>query len=198
MFKYSIESLDPKSEIIVTKVKQLFKKIRYGLRDPKTNRPWRDTHKSTTEQDYFDNWKLATGEQTIKCGYGICYDLVQLSIEQLKDSNIQYNVYFAYCAGTTPGSDNPTHTFLIWKDGEGYWRWLEGAWKPFISNKFSSKNEKELVSWIGTALANASEHDQTINNVKSCWPKIGSTMIEFETQCYHKGKPFCTIEYKGK
>lgn len=166
----------------VEEVQEIFSKIKYGLRDPKTNKPWRDTHDSTTENDYNTQWRLATPEQTIKCGVGNCYDTVAISREYLKKAKkIQTRTFFMV---PTRGKffDEPTHTFLIYWDTDDYWKWLEGSWGPFKHNDWQTKDPKELIKWIGTAMANMEKTEITVYEL-STYPKYGCSMPEFEKEC---------------
>ena len=182
---------DREYEIIKTpieEVKEIFNKIKYGLRDPKTNKPWKDTHSGTRWQDYDSEWRLATPEETIKSGIGNCYDTVAISREYLKKAKgIQFRTFFM--VDKNGGfMDCPTHTFLIYLDTDDQWKWLEGSWGPFKNNDWSSKNPRELVKWIGTAMANMEKTDIQVFELNG-YPKYGCDMTEFETFC-RKGSKF--------
>ena len=168
-------------------IKDIFKNIKYGLRDPSTNRPWKDTHKDTRWQDYDSEWRLATPEQTIAAGIGNCYDTVAISREYLKKTKgIQFRTFFMV---NKDGEfmEDPTHTFLIYWDTDDYWKWLEGSWGPFKNNDWQSKNPKDLIKWIATAMANMEGKDIVVYELSS-YPRYGCDMTEFERFCRQENK----------
>lgn len=158
----------------LSQLKDFMQKVNYGLVDTSVGRLWKDTHKNTTEQDYFDHWRLLSPKEIIKYNHGICYDTTALSKRILDRLGIENKVYFAYCNK----GDGPTHTFITYRNGNN-WKWLEGSWQNFKNNKFSSPDRRELVSWIGKALANASGIQQQILQLNS-YPKPGIKMKEFQ------------------
>ena len=176
---------DREYEVIKTPIddiREIFSKIKYGLRDPETNKPWKDTHKNTRWQDYDSEWRLATPEQTIEAGIGNCYDTVAISREYLKKAKgIQFRTFFMV---DKDGGfmDCPTHTFLIYWDTDDEWKWLEGSWGPFKNNDWHAKNPKDLIKWIGTAMANMEGTGIQVFELSS-YPKFGCDMKEFETFC---------------
>jgi hypothetical protein len=189
MVKFSCEALALKSKdssmyAAVKKIKSIFRKINYGLRDPKTNKPWRDTHKSTTIDDYDEYWRLGTPEQTIKAGIGNCYDTVAISREYLSNLGC-VSVYFMTLADSVFDgkhfTEAPTHTFLIYEH-DGEWKWLEGSWGPFKNNDWHSKSKSDIVKRIATAMANM-EKKQIVVHSLSGYPRYGCDMTEFERFC---------------
>lgn len=171
----------------VSDLKVFFSRCRYGLVDTTTGRPWRETHKTTTKQDYYDNWKLLSANELIKYKCGICYDTVLLTKTVFDRLNIKYKMFYAYCNK----GDGPTHTFIIYQCSDG-WRWLEGSWGPFKENSFVSPNSNTLVSWIGKALANAAGIQQQILELNN-YPKPGVTMKEFQ-QAVLKGSKHALVD----
>lgn len=194
MISYSCEALKDDNVLSsVKKIRAIFAKIKYGLRDPKTNKPWRDTHKSTTYKDYDEYWRLGTPEQTIKAGVGNCYDTVAISREYLSKSGVKFSAYFMTLADSVFDgkhfTEAPTHTFLIY-DHDGEWKWLEGSWSQFKNNDWHSKSKTDIVKWIATAMANM-EKKQIVVYSLSGYPKYGCDMTEFERFC-RKGSKFGT------
>lgn len=186
---------DKEFEVVKTEIetiKDIFKNIRYGLRDPKTNKPWNESHENTRWQDYDSEWRLATPEETIKSGIGNCYDTVAISREYLKKAKgIQFRTFFM--VDKNGGfMDCPTHTFLIYWDTDDQWKWLEGSWGPFKNNDWVSKNPEDLIKWIGTAMANMEKTDIQVFEL-SGYPKYGCDMVEFESFC-RKGSKIMTCK----
>ena len=185
MISYSCEALKDDNVLsTVKKIKNLFSEIKYGLRDPKTNKPWRETHKSTTSKDYDEYWRLATPDQTIKAGIGVCYDTVAISREYLSKSGVKFSAYFMTLSDSALDGEHftaPTHTFLIYEH-EGEWKWLEGSWGPFKNNDWHSKGKSDIVKWIATAMANMEKKSIVVHSL-SGYPKYGCDMTEFETFC---------------
>lgn len=186
MITYSCEALsDDNTLLTVKKIRAIFSKIKYGLRDPETNKPWRDTHKSTTGKDYDEYWRLGTPEQTIKAGIGNCYDTVAISREYLSKSGVKFSAYFMTLADSVFDgkhfTEAPTHTFLIYEH-KGEWKWLDGSWGPFKNNDWHSKSKTDIVKWIATAMANM-EKKQIVVHSLSGYPKYGCDMTEFERFC---------------
>lgn len=171
----------------VSDLKVFFSRCRYGLVDTTTGRLWRETHKTTTKQDYYDHWKLLSADELIKYKCGICYDTVLLTKTVFDRLNIKYKMFYAYCNK----GDGPTHTFIIYQCSDG-WRWLEASWGPFKENSFVSPNSNTLVSWIGKALANAAGIQQQILELNN-YPKPGVTMKDFQ-QAVLKGSKHALID----
>lgn len=158
----------------VSDLKNFFTHCRYGLVDTSTGKLWKETHKNTTKQDYYDHWKLLSPSEVVKHKCGICYDTVLLTKTVFDRLNIKYRTYYAYCTK----DDGPTHTFVIYQDNNE-WKWMEGSWSPFKRNDFVSSSSNTIVSWIGKTLANASGIQQQILELRS-YPKPGVTMKEFQ------------------
>ena len=176
----------PAEEIAV-----IFSKIKYGLRDPKTNKPWRDTHTSTSASDYDNNWKLAKPSETIKAGVGNCYDTVAISKELLTKARVPFKILFLCPQGFN--FDGPTHTTVIYKDElTGSWEWLEGSWKILKTKaetsvtKFRSSSlvsdPKRSAAWFASVMASKEQTPIEIREL-SGYPKYGCSIQEFEEFC---------------
>ena len=182
--------------LIIDRIKKIFSRIVYGLRDPKTNKGWKITHKSTTADDYDLQWRLGTPAQTIESGYGNCYDTVNITYQSLARSSIKFKVFFMFCENGG-FMDSPTHTFALWlNDYTHEWQWLEGSWDPFKNNDWHSSNINEIVKWIGTAMANAEQLDIVVNELQS-YPPDGCDMKTFETMC-RGGKKVLVVQPERK
>ena len=171
----------------IEEIKGIFSRIKYGLRDPKSNKPWRESHPSTRWQDYDSEWRLATPEQTIESGVGNCYDTVAISRDKLSSTDrIQFRTFYM-CIDKDDRMELPTHTFLIYWDTDDYWKWLEGSWGPFKNNDWQTKNPQELIKWIATAMANMEGKDIVVYELSS-YPQYGCDMTEFERFCRQGNK----------
>ena len=178
---FGCDNLAHEKVLEVERLKKTFSMVKYGLRDPKTNKPWRDSHKSTTIDDDFEVWRLATPEETIKAGCGVCYDTVAMSVEALKKTSIKFK-YFFLC-GENYQHDSAAHTAVIYEDpSDKKWKWLEGSWGSFKNNDWSAPSSDKLISWIAKAMANDSE---TVIEVRElhAYPKYGVDMMTFERFC---------------
>lgn len=191
---------DREYEIIKTpieEIKDIFSKIHYGWRNPNTGEA---VHNKEEFQKLGGNvesiWRLGTPEQTIKAEVGNCYDTVAISREYLKRSkNIQFRTFFMV---DKDGGfmDCHTHTFLIYLDTDDEWKWIEGSWGPFKNNDWQAKNPKDLISRIGTAMANIDRKEIQIHEL-SGYPKYGCDMKEFEAFCRKGSKVMTCKPEKG-
>lgn len=184
----------------VEEIKKIFSKIRYGWRNPKTNKPFRTKEEFEGKQPD-DVWRLGTPEQTISAEVGNCYDTVAISREYLKKAKgIRFRTFWMTLTNSKftgeTYTEAPTHTFLIYWDTDDQWKWLEGSWGPFKNNNWNSKNPKDLIKWIGTAMANMEKTDVTVYELNG-YPKYGCDMLEFETFCRKGSKVMTCKPEKG-
>ena len=164
----------------VNDLKAFYKECQYGLIDFSANRPWSETHKNTYESDWEKNWRLLTTEQLLKWKCGICYDTAVMTDYFLKKWHIEHMCFFSNSKRSEGDDydDDPTHTFVIYKDSDGLWKWLEGSWGSFKNNNWAEKSSSELLKHIAVALANSGKTEQHIRKVSS-WPRYGCDMHEF-------------------
>lgn len=184
---FGCDNLSHERDLPIDRIKKIFSQIAYGLRDPKTNLPWRDTHKNTKLTDYDEYWRLGTPNETIRAKIGNCYDTVAISREYLTAGGIKFRTFFMTLADSTFDgkhfTEAPTHTFLIYQSKvDNKWKWLEGSWGPFKHNIWFNNNPSDLIKWIATAMANAEKKDIVVYELKS-YPKYGCNMTEFERFC---------------
>lgn len=87
-----------------------------------------------------ENYIVKTPTQLIKTKSGICYDQVEFERVYFEKHKYQYKTYFAY--EKEPVDDNPTHTFLIFKENDQYF-WFENAWESYrgIHGPFKTYND---------------------------------------------------------
>ena len=174
----------------VADLKEFFSHCKYGIVDTSTGSLRGKTHTHTTEEDYYNHWKLLSPDETIKHKCGVCYDTVLVSKSVFDRLGIKYKLYFAYSNQDEKGNPTYTHTFAIYQDGDT-WRWIEGSWGQFKKNDFSSSNSDELVSRIGKELANAHGVPQQILVLNS-YPRPGVTMKEFHDDVM-RGSKCCSV-----
>lgn len=70
-----------------------------------------------------DDYIVQTPEGLLASMKGVCYDQVELERKVLSD--YEPSTYFSYRG--LPIEDNPTHTFLVYKEDGGYY-WFENSW----------------------------------------------------------------------
>ena len=177
----------------VEDLKEFYKHCSYGLIDFKANKPWKETHKNTTFEDWEKEWRLLSVEQLLKFKCGICYDTAKANDYFLTKWKIDHVNLFAYTKRSAGDDydDDPTHTFTVYKDTDGKWKWLEGSWGPFKNNDWSESSSDALIKNIGKALANNAGVTNLIGVITS-WPKDGVSMNEF----YHALKDQAIKKYK--
>ena len=177
----------------VEDLKQFYKHCSYGLIDFKANKPWKETHKNTTFEDWEKEWRLLSVEQLLKFKCGICYDTAKMNDYFLTKWKIDHVNLFAYTKRSAGDDydDDPTHTFTVYKDTDGKWKWLEGSWGSFKNNDWSESSSDALIKNIGKALANAAGVTNLIGVITS-WPRDGVSMNEF----YHALKDQAIKKYK--
>lgn len=178
---FGCDNLSHEKTLVIDRLKKEFSRLQYGLRDPKTGKPWMDTHNSTTIDDDFEVWRLATPEETISAGCGVCYDTVAMSIAALKKTPIKYKAYFL--CGENYNHDSAAHTTVIYEDPTSKkWMWLEGSWGQFKTNDWKAPSSDALISWIAKAMANSSKTVIEVRELKA-YPKYGCDMMTFEKFC---------------
>ena len=177
----------------VDDLKGFYKHCSYGLIDFKANKPWKETHKNTTFEDWEKEWRLLSVEQLLKFKCGICYDTAKANDYFLTKWKIDHVNLFAYTKRSAGDdyNDDPTHTFTVYKDTDGKWKWLEGSWGSFKNNDWSESSSDALIKNIGKALANEAGVTNLIGVITS-WPKDGVSMNEF----YHALKEQAIKKYK--
>lgn len=93
------------------------------------------------EYDNFEDeeeYMVQTVEELLDSRRGVCYDQVELEREVL--GGYDPETYFSYKA--LPIEDNPTHTFLIYREGDEYF-WFENSWAEYrgIHGPYGSREE---------------------------------------------------------
>jgi len=94
-------------------------------------------------------------QEVLRKKTAVCYDLVELERKIFNELNYEFKTFFAY--EDLPITDNPTHTFLVFKENSKYF-WFESSWHsykgihgPFNSYqdavKYFSKLSKSKLNW---------------------------------------------------
>jgi hypothetical protein len=81
------------------------------------------------DADFNDNWKeeyiLEDKDDLLRTGYGNCWDQVELERAWFRKHNYEYKTIFEMVL-LDYDNNYPSHTFLIYKDGDN-WYWFEHA-----------------------------------------------------------------------
>ncbi len=81
------------------------------------------------DEDFDNSWKeeyiLEDKNDLLRTGYGNCWDQVELERAWFKERNYELKTIFEMVS-LDYDNDYPTHTFLVYKDGD-YWYWFEHA-----------------------------------------------------------------------
>ena len=109
--------------------------------------------------------------QVLKSKLAICYDLVELERQLFVKYNYEVKTIFSY--QNLPIEDNPTHTYLIFKENSKYY-WFEISWQAFksIQGPFNSYldcikfvNSKLKESWNSKTIYNLEYNKFNYNNM---------------------------------
>ena len=156
-------------------LKKILSKIQYGLRNPKTNKK----ELRGTLEDYDRMWRLATSEETISSGVGICWDTVELIRDFLSKHNIEFKMFYSQ----TSTYEDPTHTYVLYKDN-GKWKWIERSWSKYQYNnlEFDSwlDGAKKITKILTKELVN---HHKYSTYLLDKYPKPGCNTKEFIQFC---------------
>lgn len=81
-----------------------------------------------------EKYIIKTPDQLLKSKIGICYDIVELERYYFNKLRFEFKTFF-----THGNHDDPTHTFLIFKDDKSYY-WFESSWESYrgIHGPFSN------------------------------------------------------------
>jgi hypothetical protein len=133
---------------------------------------------------------VKTPEQVLRKKEAVCYDLVELQRKLFNQIGYEFKTFFAY--ENLPITDNPTHTFLVFKENNKYY-WFESSWQsykaihgPFNSYqdtiKYFSKQIKKANKWKNVNIVeynkfnyrnmNLNEFGQYILNKHNIYPII--------------------------
>ena len=169
-----------KSISSVDELSELYNKLKYRVLNKNTNRPYFNTNFDT-----FKNWHLLSPEQIKKHRIGICYDTAAMTDAVLNDLGIEHENYFMHTDSPSWEND-PTHTFNVYKDEDGNWRWLEGSWGPYKDNKLKKKSAKEIVREIVKLHQKYSGKDNIKLHKVDKFPEPGIGMEDFYDEMLKK------------
>lgn len=148
----------------ITTLRAFLSSVKYGFGiDPKDN---------------FKTWKLTTVADMLRNKIGTCYDTAFVADYFLKKIKNSHKCYFICQKGRTSVMNNRTHTFNLYLDDSGEWRWLEASWGPYKKNNFHSKSDHELVQLIARLHANMCKTAVDVRSITS-WPATGCNMEVF-------------------
>lgn len=190
-YQYSFlkETLDHIDNLIMILKKKL-SNIKYGLRDPKTNKQYKrwneDKHcYEATEDDYFKIWRLASAKDTVQSKIGICWDTVELERDFLSKTNIEFRMFYS----EGPDYEDATHTWIEYQDSNGKWKWLEKSWQKYQDNNLESDDWLDLAKEITNILVKENDkHHKYKTYLLTTYPKPGVNSIEFMKSCRNQKK----------
>lgn len=151
-------------------------KIEYGWIDKNNNRY------SEVNNLFSDNYVLQSPEQVIENKIGICWDQVELERYLFEKENIKFNTYFIEYFNN---QNNPTHTFLIYKENNKYY-WFEYSYKIFRGiHEFNTEQEalKNIKEKFIKAELNENYNPMNLCIFKYDKPKYGISCLEFYKHC---------------
>lgn len=139
--------LESKEESIINQLNNFYKTVDYGtVIDGKTYIDDKITWQ------VIDKAHLLSAKEIEKYKVGTCYDTAGYSFRKLASNSIQFKCYLSstrkYYNAKRGIWDDPVHTFIICKDSNDNWRWIEGSWYTYMNNKYIVKDDRELVSII--------------------------------------------------
>ena len=168
--QYSGESIEVEKEWKeddiknITALRTFLSSVKYGFgADPKDN---------------LKTWKLTTVVDMLKNKIGTCYDTAFVADYFLKKIKNSHKCYFICQKGRTSVMNNRAHTFNLYLDNSGEWRWLEASWGHYRKNNLHSKSAHELVQLIARLHANVCKTAVDVRSITS-WPATGCNMEVF-------------------
>ena len=92
---------------------------------------------------------LKPPEQVFKSKYAICYDLIELERQLFEKYNYEIKTFFSY--QNLPIEENPTHTYLIFKEDSKYY-WFEISWQSYKSIQGPFNSYLDCVKYVNNKL----------------------------------------------
>ena len=113
------------------------KKLQYGF-------TYRGKVFTDFEPDFQANmdkyYKLRLGEDLIRSGYGVCWDVCELERDFLISAHIPHECYFLE-SFVSRDEGGPTHTFALYQEN-GKWYWFEYTWLYYRGiHEFDTKQQ---------------------------------------------------------
>ncbi len=110
--------------------KQLMKYLSANFKYGFTHKNKIFTEDTPDFQDKMDQlYKLRTGKNFIKSGYGVCWDFCEFERDFFKQNNIYHECYFIFSFKNRKDG-GPTHSFTIYNKNNK-WFWFEYSWFTF-------------------------------------------------------------------
>lgn len=134
------------------------------------------------DDTFADNYVLQSPDEVLKNKVGVCWDQVELERKLFEESNISFNTYFIVHYDE---DKCPTHTFLIYKDGNKYY-WFEHAWEAFIGIH-EYETEEDAIKDIKDKFIERELHNEFIQDnlyiYKYDKPKYEIGCLDFYKHC---------------
>lgn len=131
-----------------------------------------------------ENYIVKTPSQLIKIKSGICYDQVEFERVYFEKHKYQYKTYFAY--EKEPVDDNPTHTFLIFKENNQYF-WFENAWESYRGVHGLFKSYNDALKFVSIQFKK-SDNWENVNILEYNKIKLGINVMQFYKHIFEIGK----------
>lgn len=134
-------------------------------------------------EKWFDNYVLESANDVLNTGVGNCFDQVELERDWFINNGYEVKTLYEMVRldYTNP---YPTHTFLIYKDGDN-WNWIENAdYDNRGIHSFTSLNELLNFNYVRyiELLKKYNIKDEEIDNIivtEYAKPKDGLNALEF-------------------
>jgi hypothetical protein len=188
-YSFLYETLNHIDNLIMILKKKL-SNIKYGLRDPKTNKQWKKWNEEkhcfqATEEDYDRVWRLGTANETLTSKIGICWDTVEVERDFLSKTGIKFKMFYS----EGPDYEDPTHTWIEYQDSNGKWKWLERSWEKYQDNDLESDDWLDLAKEITNILVKENDkHHKYKTYLLTTYPKPGVNSVEFMKSCRNQKK----------
>ena len=101
-------------------------------------------------------------EEVLKSKKGIYYELVEVQRELFEKNNYEIKTYFSY--EKLPITDNPTHTYLIFKENNKYY-YFESSWYKNRGIHGEFKNYNKTVKYVEKCLKDISKW-KSVNTIE--------------------------------
>lgn len=139
--------------------------------------------------DDIDAWVSRNPEALLGANTGICFDTAALQDKLLSDLGITHRNMFAVSKDSLSGKNytDPSHTFVLHKDTDGLWKWLEGSWEPYRHNKLSAKTSNKLAKQIKKLMEKDNGKSYTLHSIEK-YPEEGLSIGEYYMRLLSQAK----------
>ena len=161
---------------MIDNIKDKMEDIKYGYVDIK------GVIHNEVDDKFSEHYKLQTPDEVLINKIGVCWDQVELERFLFDKNNIDFKTYFIVYY------DNdkcPTHTFLIYKDGNNFC-WFEHSWEKYRGISVYN-SELEALSDIRNKFINE-ELNGVYDYMNLCIyeysrPEYGIKVLDFYKHC---------------